>query len=277
MSSLLPILFPARFIGLMEGGGSTRPWQMTLADNKGHERNYVVKIFRRKTLEEQHAIAKEVIGNTLARQFGLGVPEAALVHISKDFAQQFLEPSEQEQLTSSGGDYHFCCAFEEGYYLATDALSRKYLQEYEVGSLYAFDFMIYNLDRGGWRQKPNLLLGDEGFLAIDHEQIFPFADNIPDFYLGVMDKLQNGEGDYRYQNHLFYRLLKGYQKSKKQHLFDEFIEYLTRFEPDKIIAHEKQLRKLNVSTGHFDRIVAYLRWLSQNPAAFKKILDQSIS
>lgn len=277
MISPLPILFPARFVGLMKGGGSTRPWQMVLADGDGNERNYVVKIFRKKTLEDQHAIAKEVIGNTLARQFGLGVPDAALVYFHSTFGTDHLEVPQQEQLARSESEYHFACSLEEGYSLASEVLTKQYLKDYEMGTLFAFDYMVYNLDRGGQRQKPNLLLNDESFLLIDHEQIFPFADNIAQFFLNLMDKLKRGEGDYPCQHHLHFQLLKSYQKSVKEHLFDEFIEYLSFFSPDEIIANEKQLRKLNLSTGHFDRIVAYLRWLSKNPAVFKRILIQSIS
>jgi hypothetical protein len=67
---------------------------------------YVVKLFEPAFVEERDPVANEVIGNTLAREFGLPVPKAALIdqwkerfyryHLFYDFLKGSSQPSKSE-------------------------------------------------------------------------------------------------------------------------------------------------------------------------------------
>ncbi|MEA5402074.1 hypothetical protein VB776_04040 [Arcicella sp. DC2W] len=68
------------FQEIVDAGGSTYPWRVLVVDEHKHIRPFLAKIFTKRQLIQQHAIAKELFGNVLAREFELNVPEAGLVN-----------------------------------------------------------------------------------------------------------------------------------------------------------------------------------------------------
>ena len=268
---------PVRFDGYMQFGGSTKPWKVLLMDHAGNVEPYVVKLFSTKNIEQQHAVAKEIYGSLLARHFSLPTPDYALVNFDAEFFQLALEDEQRHILAQKDGGLKFASRLADSMTIVSPVLYKKYLKEYEIASVFAFDTLVYNLDRGGMRNKPNLLVDDENFFLIDHEQIFPFADNVPDFYQNILERFEKDEIGSPYQHHLFYPLLKDFRTKDKVHLFDEFEEYLRNLQLNELQLAINELHELGVSVGHYDRIISYLRHFSKNSHKFCAILRTLIA
>ena len=261
----------------MTSGGSTKPWIVKLQGNDGSVDQYVVKLFSPQNIEQQHAVAKEVYGSILAREFSLPTPDFALVDFDSDFIDSALQDEQRATLKRKAPGYKFASRLADSMSIVSPQLYKKYLKEYDISNVYAFDLLICNLDRGGLREKPNLLVDDENFLLIDHEQVFPFADNEIGFYENILAKFNNDELSIPYQRHLFFPLLKSLQSKRKTHLFDEFEEYLRRINLTDFVLAINELEDLQISVGHYERIIEYLRRLSQDAHKFCNILLSSIS
>ena len=265
------LLRPVRFAGYIEDGGSTKPWIVLLSGQEENSEPYVVKLFTPRNIEQQHAVAKEVYGNVLAKEFSLPTPDFALVNFDTTFVT-LLGDEQKKILRAKDAGIKYASRLAESMSIVSPILYRNYLKEYEIANVFAFDNLIFNLDRGGMRDKPNLLVDDEDFLLIDHEQIFPFADNTPEYYEQIMARFDNGELMYPYSRHLFYQILKELRTRDKNHLFDEFEEYLRKLKLDFLVLKINELVKYGVSVGHYQRIIDYLCKLSQNPHKFCNIL-----
>ncbi|MEA5261020.1 hypothetical protein VB264_24695 [Arcicella aquatica] len=63
------------FQEIVDSGGSTYPWRVMVVDEDKQLKPFLVKMFTERQLTQQHAIAKELFGNMLARQFELRVPD----------------------------------------------------------------------------------------------------------------------------------------------------------------------------------------------------------
>lgn len=172
--------------------------------------------------------------NVLAQEFGLPVPEMCLVKFTPEFIDFALENEERKFLAKKDPGLKFASKLEDRLSIVAPSLYSKYLKEYDIANVFAFDCLIYNLDRGGHRNKPNLLVDDENFILIDHEQIFPFADNSEAYFKSVLDSFNQDKTLYPFQKHLLFPYLKNFRTQNKKHLFDEFAEYLTRFNDEKL-------------------------------------------
>ena len=266
------ILRPIRFVGYLEEGGSTKPWVVLLSGADENPEPYVVKLFTPKHIEQQHAVAKEIYGNILAREFSLPTPDYVLVDFDSAFINSILEEEQRKILRKKDHGLKYASRLAESMSIVSPILYKKYLKEYEIANIFAFDCLIYNLDRGGMRDKPNLLVDDENFLLIDHEQVFPFADNTSQFYEQIVQRFENGELMYPYSRHLFYQMLRDLRSKDKVHLFNEFEEYLKKLKLGTLLLTINDLKKHDVSLGHYQRIIDYLRIFSQNAHKFCNIL-----
>ena len=220
-------------------------------------------------------MAKEIYGNTLARSFGLPVPQIALADFTPDFIG-ILNSREKDYLSGKHSGVKFSSELADGMVTVSSALYRNYLNEYDVANVFAFDCLIYNVDRGGFRDKPNLLVDDESFLLIDHELSFPFADNEDGLFRKIMQDFRNDRTPYMYQKHLFYSFLKNMRKRSKIHAFEEFHEYLSTLKVQEFELVINELDRLNISIGHYDRIIEYLYTMKSNAEKFCGILCNCI-
>lgn len=275
----MKVLLPIRSAGYMEKGGSTNPWKIITINPEADEPlevPYVLKLFTKNQVSTQNSIGKEFLGNYLTSEFDLVAPECGLVTLDP----LFLSTIEKEQFIDYQKKYHgftFACRLIEGAFLVNENIPKHFpIKEY--ANIFAFDCLIMNTDRGGYRKKPNLLMNDEGFKLIDHELIFQFSDSQNDkAFQKVINNLKNNTlGHYGFSVHIFYNLLKHYG-GPKRNLFDDFSESLKNLNMNQLRNHITQLEKYDVSCGTKDLIIDYLAYTKQNPEKFAKILQGIIS
>lgn len=263
------------FQKIITSGGSTSPWRVIVCDEQGVLREFVVKLFTERQMEQQHPIAKEMFGNVLAREFDLPVPEAALVHFSNEFIS-LLPEGAKKQLDGKDNGLKFGCEWRAMTIVDPSNL-KSIFNEYDVATVFAFDNFVLNPDRGGFRNKPNLLIDDEGFLLIDHEQIFPFADDIHRNGSKIIQDFQDGIWQYQAEKHLFYPYLSKLRKNSKNRIFDTFWTYLETL--DVVVLKEMAhfLADKNISIGNFAFIEQYIQNVKMNPSKFCKLLTEKIA
>lgn len=246
---------------------------MRVLTDRGHLEPYVVKLFTDRQIEQQHAVAKEVFANRLAREFDLPVPDCALIEFTPAFIASL--PAEQaKRLTTTHSGLKFGSALARDMIIVNPDRLPSFLKDYDLGTIFAFDNLIQNLDRGGYRDKPNLLIDDNGFLLIDHEQAFPFADDAS-LHTTLTWLFEPTAWTASYQacyKHLFYATLKAFRSHSKKSLFSTFQEHLRYADLKNVIAQTaNDLRQLNVSVGRVDLITDYLTQTKTRHAEFTQL------
>jgi hypothetical protein len=234
---------------------------------------YVVKMFSPKQVQQQNAVAKEFFGNVLAKEMGLPVPKMAMIRLEKPFLESLpVRYKEIEQKSQRG--LRFGCSYAPDFVIFDDALSQSKLNVNDMANVFAFDNFVYNLDRGGFRKKPNLLVRDGSFLLIDHEQIFPFADD-PDVYNDspIRAFLQENWA-YPWHVHLFYPYLRALDISIRKMLFRPFLERLSRFDPFILEEPTHFLTEHAQPVGNIELIQDYLQTLQRDPERFGALLQK---
>ncbi len=242
-------------------------------EEDGVARPYVVKIFPQKHIEQIQSTGKEIIGNVLADELGLYVPEMALARFDADFIQYVLDDNQREKLSKSDDCLKFACRLQDGMPVYTQSLGKKYLKSWDFANVFAFDCLAHNLDRGKRVDKPNILVEDDNFLLIDHEQILPFVNfGSEGYYKEIMTAFDNKELKYKYQQHLFYSILKDMRRSDKKNVFDEFELMLRDLNIDKIKDVIKEINHLNIEVGDNDILIEYLCTLKKKSKQFTETL-----
>lgn len=259
-------------------GGSTQPWVVWVKEEGQAEPIlFVVKLFQQKDLDQYYPVAKEAFGMELAREFDLHTPDWGLVF----FGEELLETLSEEHLAiwkNKAPGLKFGTKYEEGYVIFDDHhLNGSQLQDYDLGTLFAFDQLVWNLDRGGYRNKPNLLVNDEDFLLIDHEQIFPFANEERGHEEELLSEVINRIASFPSDRHLLFPYLKGISAHRKAGLFDTFAELLRHIRISRLIDAKNFLEEHSVQCGNFPLIKRYLEYFSQHPTRFLDILRTKLS
>lgn len=198
-------------------GGSTRPWQVTVLKN-GTPASYVVKLYSEKNNDQNCTVFKECVCSCLAKEFDLQTPEPALI----DFTPQFvntLPDNFKAVLKLKDSRLKFATELlEPPYQNYSPSLQEKYLKTYDIGSIYAFDNLILNVDRR--TDKPNLLFKGERAVLIDHELTLATTEN-------TLNELKNNHvWAHNYKRHIFYEALRNLDFVKIDGGFDEFSYYL---------------------------------------------------
>lgn len=262
----------------MQSGGSTKPWRVVAIPdgvNAPEETAYVVKMFTNRHIQQGNSIAKEFICNFLAGEFDLRVPEACLVDLYDEHFKQTLSSKEQQILLEKYEGVTYCSK------LSNAAIVSEYLkgsfQMQDCATLFAFDCLTLNVDRGGHRNKPNLLADDEGFILIDHELTLNIIDDEDGkAFSKVLERLDANHWPNMYEKHLFYSVLKSYKGSKKS-LFDTFEEGLKVLNINKVESYLEELMLEGVAVGARNLLISYLRHLKQNSHRFRNVLLGIIS
>ncbi|WP_130735472.1 HipA family kinase [Flavobacterium sp. J27] len=246
-------------------GGSSKPILINAFNHEGIEKAYVMKTYKSKFVKENFSIAKEILVTELAKEFDLPVPEYGIIKIdNKDL--KGLYNDEEIKLLDKG--YKFCTEYHEGYVIMSSLASSKFLKQFEVENLFAFDNLIMNVDRGGFRNKPNLLLNDDEIMLIDHEQTLAFINSFDNNNINFFNTFNN----FYYKNHIFWANLKSIRNDKKEHLFEEFIEILRMFNIEKLNLIFEKMDFYGIEYGEKNIIFAYLYWAKQNCSHINKVL-----
>ena len=267
---MLPIYPAVSFVKQITKGGSTYPWLVEVAENESLV-PYVVKLFTYRQTAQYQPLVKEVLGNALAQMFDLPVPKVAFINFGQVFIES-LPDFLQKELQDKDHRICFGSRFEAEYEIVETKNLKKIFKNYDLGSIYAFDNLIWNTDRGGFRNKPNLLINNEDFLLIDHELILPFT------HVDTIQKVKNGIWEYNFQKHLFYPILKNAKNTNQNHIFDTFAEYLVGLNFNNLDIYQKQLEQdLQFDFDHFTLIKKYLQTIQQHSNWFIRELKRQIA
>ena len=197
---MLNIYKAIEIIGIIpEASGRTKPWVVLAETLQGIE-PFVVKLFTTDQIEATNCLTNEVVCNVLAGEFDLKTPEMALIEIPESlvmrknivFQNQYFETDERLKFATKQLSNVNTAMKELGKVF--------YKKRIDLETLYAFDNMIKNADRG--QMKTNLLINNYAAYLIDHElALRPSEIN----NLSIVTELP----DYKFSKyHLFYRYLK---------------------------------------------------------------------
>lgn len=246
--------------------GRTRPWIVVAKTPKGLEQ-FVVKMFTPQQVNVQGSLQSEVICNFLATHFDLKVPEAALIEIP-DQITMGLKPEEQQQYLRTDPRLKFGTRLLSNAPAALPELEKRYYtKRIQIDSLYAFDNLIRNADRG--QQKTNLLVSNKDAFLIDHELALKtneLANITIDTYIT--------EPKYT-EHHLFHRFLKKTRKAGKRDFFNEFQENLMHLPIKTLQLHLNKLAHQGFSVDP----VTINNWVSgvkAKSAKFVTLLRESV-
>jgi len=245
-------------------GGSSYPLLVTAVDSSGTLKKYVLKLFKNTDVCNSFSTAKEIIACELAKEFNLITPDYGIINFDHNLLEPFYTT---EHLTHLYKGYKFCSEYVSNSVLYNGGLSKTFNDNYDIANLFAFDNIIINVDRGGFRNKPNLLINDDNIFLIDHEQTLPFINdqyNNPNYYIYTIN--------YQYKLHVAFDYLN--RQRNKDGYFDEFIEMLTYFEPKKILHTFELLDKYNIPYGDKYYFHEYFIWLKTKKDFIYKSLNQ---
>ena len=264
---MLPIYQAISFNRVITKGGRTEPW-VILVNAENSIKPYVVKIFKTDCINIRDSVANEVLGNILAKEFNLPVPNAALIDLSDDFINTIKDQNLLEILEDNDLRLKFGSELKDGFfnfdytaYNLNDV--RKII---DIDNVFAFDNLIRNRDRNG-RLKPNILIKSNEAYLIDHE--LGFEELSLDIIDGIKQyKLDRGFCAY----HIFYTFLKQSPIRIKKEYFNEFEEYLRRLDVNILNPYFRQLSDVGFSTKNHSLITAYLTGMKQNSVRFAENL-----
>lgn len=271
----MKLLEATSYLGPIRAGGSTKPWIVQVND-QGSLVSYVVKLFTEKQTQQIHPVAKETFGNVLAQEFDLSVPDCALINFGDRFINDLPE-REALRLREIADGLKFGSVEIHDALIVDVRQQRSLLKSYDIGSIFAFDNLVWNIDRGGTRNKPNLLVDDDTLVLIDHEQIFPFANDTlaPDAY--VMPLFEESAWYYPYAKHLFYPLLKRMSAIERVSAFETFQYFLENLSLNSLDAAVSALTREGIEIGNYPVIRTHLLQTKARAGEFCKFLTTLIA
>lgn len=263
---MLPI-YQAQAFDKVLRGGSTYPW-VVLVKVGGIDVPYVVKIYKKKHVDDTFCVAKDVYGSILATEFDLHTPSPALIEFTEYFINS-LPIEMRKELEGKDERLKFGCKLIDGNFSFDTALHRDKIERYDIASIYAFDNLIYNGDRK--EDKPNMLVKDKTIYLIDHELALSISQK-------RIDSFKSNTPIYNYKQHIFHNFLKHSTKQEKEEAFHTFESYLKDLNINILDDYYNQLLSLDhhVPDDYFI-IKDYLCGVKVNPSKFVKILLGQIS
>jgi len=247
----LPIYEAIEVVDIInENAGHTKPW-VVLANTSEGLKSFVVKLYTPSQVDQFHCVTKEIACNLLAGEFDLNVPKCALIEIPDHLAFR-LPMSAQVQLGDADQRLKFATQLLDNVTNAIHGLPKMHFKKrISMDTLYAFDNLIRNQDRGHY--KTNLLLSATDAYLIDHELTL----SVPDIVNINLNTLQLEDKFTKY--HLFYPYLKNARWKNKQNFFNEFELYLNGLNIKKLTPYFRQL----VNEGFIDYSEPVSNWLEQ--------------
>lgn len=263
---MLPVYKAIQYNGKYTKKNRNNPWLITV-DTGAELKSYVVKLFSTKSIENHDCVAKEVLGNLIAKEFDLPVPKAALIDMGNEFVSTLRSFQLIDELDSK--DYRLKFGTEEqkgvvpfqvNYFSGHEAK-----QIIDIDTTFAFDCLIRNIDRN--RANPNLLVrSDEAFL-IDHELAFQIDEKSTDEIINrwfLQEKF--------FRNHLFYNYLKRSNRTTKNEYFTTFEDYLRMLNINTLNKCLEQLSAYGFSKKSHTLMLSFIQKMKDNSSIFVKIL-----
>lgn len=153
--------------GLFDGT-NTRPLLVDARRGAVERAAWVLKPVSRLTPAES---IKELVAYRLATLCGIPVPPFGVVYVAEELARILPEPYRSTLIASLGPN--FGTRFMAGYGDLGDTLAVPAALRPQACDIFAFDVGVDNADRRPGN--PNLLLGDDAILAIDHQHAFSWC------------------------------------------------------------------------------------------------------
>ncbi len=209
-----------------------------------------------------------IIGNILAKEFGLSAPKAAFIDFTEEFKFTLNVPEQQQLAIKDDSRLKFGTEYCEGAIRYQEGTYKTTLNKFiEIDTLYAFDMMIRNSDRGA--AKPNLLLANDAGLIIDHELCLKLgADTISTLEGNRLGLDSNS-------SHICHHFLKKSKIASKRNYFDTFEEYLRVFNPNILQPYFSQLNAYHYNPD-IESYNEYFAYIKNNSRKFVNILKTSI-
>lgn len=248
---MLPIYEAIDVIDIInEKVGHTKPW-VVLANTPDGLASFVVKMYNDNQVDHLHCVTKEIICNVLAKEFDFCVPDCAFINIPNDLTFK-LPADAQQQFDNADYRLKFATIQLKNVNNALNTLSKnEFSKRIDLDTLYAFDNLVRNCDRGN--PKANLLLSSTDAFLIDHELTLGRNDITNQNF----DNLILDDRFSRY--HLFYAYLKNAQFKTRESYFDDFSNYLHMLNTRTLNPYFQQLR----NEGFSDYSLPILSWLEQ--------------
>lgn len=248
-------------------GGSTRPLIIDAEDENSNISSYVLKLYNKRSIDQNYAVAKEVLISEIANEFDLPVPDYGVIN----FDHKYLENNfEKDYIKKLDTGFKFCSKIIDGVVIFNPSIKNKFLQDYDIENVFAFDNLILNVDRGGYHNKPNLLVSDNDFVLIDHELTLPFYSNPQKSNINYWNTFLT----YNCNNHIFLKFLK--RKRKKDLIFDEFQMHLNNFNLSIFDSIFNNFNKFNINYSGKHDCLDYFKWAKSNSSKIVKLLNDRI-
>lgn len=249
-------------LGGIMTGGTTKPVNIIALDENKNPCRYIMKVFTEKNIAQSVSVAKEILCSELAKQFDLICPSYGIINFDH---QEFVDLYDEQKLKSLDKGFKFCSKFVEQNAIFNPLLTNSFLKNYEVATIFAFDLFVYNVDRGGAHNKPNLLINDSSLVLIDHELTFPFIDNnnqVVDYEMFL--------GNYQFQKHVLIKHLKSLRT--KEGIFDEFLEMLKHLNINDLNVIFDQMDNFDIPYIERQKFIHYFAWAKNNVVIFERYL-----
>ncbi|WP_348722273.1 HipA family kinase [Tenacibaculum sp. 190524A05c] len=259
--------------------GGTFPLLIEAFNEIGESDYYVMKAFKKKSVDENYSVFKEIFLSELAPDFNLAAPEYGVTLINNndlieihDEAQKVVNSVDYVNQLDTG--YKFCSYYLSGMTtMNPELITKGKLSQYDIENIYAFDQVFFNSDRGGMRDKPNLMIDDDNIIIIDHEQSLPFINS---FEQNKNVNYFNYFKGFNSPKHIFYNQVKKLAKENDGKLFDEFIDNLRTINIKKFNDLFNELDRFGIAYGNKDDIFAYLYWAKENFSKVQNLLLEKL-
>ena len=268
---MLPIYKAISFHSIIQKGGRTEPWVISVNANNTIK-PYVVKLFTSDLIETRDSVTNEVLGNVLAREFNLPVPNAALIDLDESFLSTLRDMSLIDILDQRDSRLKFGSELLEGYYpFDSNAFSLNDVRKIiDIDSVYAFDNLIRNADRKSIL-KPNILIKSSEAFLIDHELGFERIDE------KTINEVMNWAWDRKFCTyHIFEKFLKESTAKIQIEYFHEFEEYLKYLNIKTLSPYFEQLINYGFSNKNHSLIQNYLTEVKNNSSKFVDVIRGTI-
>jgi hypothetical protein len=249
-------------IGGIMLGGTTKPFMITAINENEIVSQYIVKAFTKNQVFQNSSVSKEIICSELAKMFDLNTPNYGIINFN---SLDLLGIYDREHISNLHTGAKFCSEFMGQYTIFSPLTSYSFLSDYEIANIFAFDILISNVDRGGFRNKPNLLINDKNLMLIDHELTFP--------YIGDED-YEKRLALYQYKKHTLYSNI--IKLKNKKHCFDEFLYSLSTLNINKIDNIFNELNKYEIKFNDRLNFMNYFAWAKNNVTIFENYLNAVI-
>lgn len=261
---MLPIYEAISYDNRITKGGRTRPIIVTIKNEEGKLKQFVVKLYNKREVRENLTVARDVLTVALADEFDLLSPFPAYISFTNAFLQTL--PSElQAEIKEKEAYLNFGCEYIEGVINFGKNIAKSTLEGLTgVDTVFAFDNLVRNFDRR-YNEKTNLLLDNHDIYLIDHE----FCLEID---LNHIEDVETMNWNYYYQNHVFYPFLSSHSKQTIANYFYDFDELLKRLNVNKLNSYVNQLEDLDFPIPDIEILKCYLEYTKKNSYKFVTLL-----